>query len=87
MTRAAANTDETGRRLYGLMAGLLQLPEAAISSSLTMRSVESWDSLRHMELIAAIEKSYAVDLTFDEIVAMQSVSEIEAVLHARGIEP
>jgi acyl carrier protein len=67
-----------------LLADLLGLEEA--EDSLTMRDVDIWDSLKHMELIVSIEKKAGIELTFEEIVTMQSVGEIRRVLEARGIE-
>lgn len=49
----------------------------------TMETVECWDSLRHMELIGLIEQQYAIELSFDEIVIMQSFSVIQKILIER----
>ena len=51
-----------------------------------MKDVEAWDSLKHMELIVALETALEVQLTFEEIVAMQSVREIKRVLAERSVE-
>lgn len=45
-----------------------------------MKDVDTWDSLIHMELIASVERSFGLQLTFDEIVAMTTVGEIKRVL-------
>ena len=67
----------------GLLADLLQLPIAEITDDLAMKDVEVWDSLKHMELVVSLEEIFCVQLTFDEIVAMQSVREIRRVLRER----
>lgn len=67
-----------------LLADLLGLEE--VESSLTMQDIDLWDSLKHMELIVSIEEKVGIELTFEEIVTMQSVGEIRRVLEARGIE-
>ena len=46
----------------------------------TMADVEMWDSLRHMELIVAIEEKFGLQLEFDEISRMQSLGEIRRVV-------
>jgi len=61
------------------------MPASDIKDDLTMKDVDAWDSLKHMELIVALEQSFEVQLTFDEIVAMQSVSAIKRVLRERGV--
>jgi acyl carrier protein len=73
-------------RVEGLLAEVLQLPAAKITDDLTMRDVEVWDSLKHMELVVSLEETFGMQLTFDEIVAMQSVGEIKRVLRAKGAQ-
>jgi acyl carrier protein len=70
----------------GVLAEVLQLPPSEITDDLTMKDVEVWDSLKHMELIVALETALEVQLTFEEIVAMQSVREIKRVLAERSVE-
>ena len=50
-----------------------------------MKDLEAWDSLKHMELIVSLENKFGIELSFDEIVAMQTVSEIKQVLRQRGV--
>ena len=68
-----------------LLATVLQIPATTITDDLAMKDVEAWDSLKHMELILSVEKAFGLELTFDEIVAMQSVHEIKRVLTQRGV--
>ena len=72
-------------KVENLLSEVLQMPATAITDNLTMKDVEAWDSLKHMELIVALEQSFEIQLSFDEIVAMQSVSEIKRVLRERGV--
>jgi len=73
-------------KVEGVLAEVLQLPRSEITDDLTMKDVEAWDSLKHMELIVALETALEVQLTFEEIVAMQSVREIKRVLAERSVE-
>jgi acyl carrier protein len=67
-----------------LVAGVLNIPAATITDDLAMKDVDAWDSLKHMELIVLMEESFDLQLTFEEIVTMQSVREIKRVLSERG---
>jgi acyl carrier protein len=71
--------------LKELMAELFKMPPDMITDTLTMRDTEVWDSLKHMELIVAIEQTFTIELTFDEIVAMQTVKDIKHLLQAKGV--
>ena len=73
------------QRLTGLLSEILQLPAQTITDDLAMSKIDVWDSLKHMELIAALEESFSIQLTFDDIVAMQNVREIKRVLRHRGV--
>lgn len=72
-------------KVENLLSEVLQMPASDITDDLTMKDVGAWDSLKHMELIVALEQSFEVQLSFDEIVAMQSVSAIKRVLRERGV--
>ena len=76
--------DEVDGKVEALLADVLQVPAATITDELAMEGVEAWDSLKHMELVVALEEAFHVELTFDEIVRMRSVGEIKRVLGARS---
>ena len=71
-------------KLIPLVADVLKLPPEQVTEALAMGQVESWDSLKHMELVVAIETAYGLELSFDEIVAMKSVGDIRQVLATHG---
>jgi acyl carrier protein len=71
-------------RITHLLADVLQLPAAAITDDLAMKDTEVWDSLRHMELVVSLERSFGIALCPDDIVAMQTVGQIRRVLAQRG---
>lgn len=72
-------------KVENVLSEVLQMPVAAITDDLTMKDTDAWDSLKHMELIVALEQSFDIQLSFDEIVAMQSVNQIKRVLRERGV--
>ncbi|MBM3145497.1 MAG: acyl carrier protein [Chloroflexi bacterium] len=71
-------------KLYKLIGDILNIRSEDISDDLTMREIETWDSLKHMELIVSIEREYDVQLTFEEIVQMQSVQAIKNILSIKA---
>jgi len=66
--------------LDGIFLDLLKLTADAAADSMTMNDVVLWDSLRHMELITAIEQQFALELTFEEISTMQSIGAIRELV-------
>ena len=73
-------------KLNALIADTLHIPVETITDGLAMSDVEFWDSLQHMNLIASLEQTYGVDLSFEEIVLMQNVAEIKRVLYEKGVD-
>ena len=71
--------------LEQLLAELLQIPVTSITADLAMKDLDVWDSLKHMELIAALEQQFELQFSFDEIVSMRSVGDIKRVLSNRGV--
>ncbi|MFN2532371.1 MAG: acyl carrier protein [Pyrinomonadaceae bacterium] len=76
---------ELNDKVTTLLAEVLQIPETAVNEDLAMKDLATWDSLKHMELVVLIEQSFKIELTFDEIVAMQNVREIKRVLAQREL--
>lgn len=73
------------RKLKELIGDVLTLKEDEVIDSLAMKDVEVWDSLRHMELVVSIEQMFGIELSYDEIVAMQTFKDIKRVLGERGL--
>ncbi|MGB8266580.1 MAG: acyl carrier protein [Candidatus Velthaea sp.] len=74
-------------RLAQLMSEIFKLPAASLSDDLDMQNTGTWDSLSHMELIAAIEDEFHIELTTDEIVEMTSVGKIKTLVSAKVAAP
>jgi len=67
------------------MADVLKMAETDITDNLTIDDLETWDSLKHMDLVVSIEQAFKIELTLDEIVIMTSVVAIKRVLNDRGV--
>ena len=74
-----------GKNLEQLLTELLQIPVTQITAELAMKDLDVWDSLKHMELIAELEREFDLQLSFDEIVTMRSVGDIKRVLSSKGV--
>ena len=68
------------------MADLFGIKNEDITDSLTMENTDGWDSLKHMELIVSIEQTFGIELSFEEIVAMQTLKDIKKILKEKGID-
>jgi acyl carrier protein len=68
-----------------LIAELLELRENEVTDGLSIQNTDTWNSLKHMQLVITLEQTYAVQFTADEIVSMNSIGNIKQVLRGRGV--
>lgn len=78
-------SEQPERRLHALISEILRIPESDIIDTIDMEETGTWDSLSHMQLIAAIEEDFGIELTVEEIVVMRSVGQIKDVLRKRAV--
>jgi len=56
------------------------------TEGLKYQSVESWDSIGHMGLIAALEEAFAIMMEPDDIIDLSSFEKGQELLKKYGIE-
>lgn len=71
--------------IHELIASSLKIPTSRVSDDTSMKNTPEWDSLKHMELILAIEEHYKITLTGDEIADMVSAKAITDILKKHGV--
>jgi ribulose-bisphosphate carboxylase large chain len=71
--------------LYAVVAPLaeqvLQIPK--FDQETTMLSTQAWDSLRHIQLLGAIERKFGIQVSADEAFRLCSADKLIHYLHAR----
>lgn len=68
-----------------VLAGVLRMRPDEISAGTAMRTTPAWDSLSHMDLVVAVETTYGVRLSMDDIAAMTSFDSLCEVLRSHGL--
>jgi acyl carrier protein len=72
-------------RLMAVFAEVLGLPPERVSDSTSPETTSEWDSLAAMNLVAALEETFGVELTTTEIMRMRTVGTAREVLRAKGV--
>jgi len=72
-------------RLTKLIAEILRISEKEITDDLSINNTDTWDSLKHMELIVVIEETFKIKLTTEEIVIMVNMKAIKQILKNKGV--
>ena len=59
-------------RVKSVMSSVFDISEDSIVDNTAPGNIESWDSLKHMNLMVALEEEFGIDLGDDEIDSMVS---------------
>ena len=71
-------------RLHSLVAEVLGVEVASVTGDTGPGTIPQWDSMAHMQLVAAVEESYAVQFSIEEIPSILSVAELVQLLREKG---
>jgi acyl carrier protein len=71
-------------RLHEVVAEVLRQPIGTISDETSQKTAGSWDSLRHIELVMAVEDAFEVAFPPAEVSTMTSVAAIRQLLLRKG---
>ena len=70
------NTDQ----LKSVLATVLGIPADAISDETSMDTVESWDSIKHMNLVLALEEEFGISIPDEDAANITSYPLIRLVV-------
>jgi acyl carrier protein len=77
---------ETKERVIQIVADVLGLDKSGITEDFSYLDTDRWDSLKHMEIVTAIEQNFSVALTVHDITAMVGVSDIVNILDQKNLK-
>ena len=67
-------------RMKNIMSVVFEIPEEQIKDNSSPDTIESWDSLKHMNLIIALEEEFEVEFTDNEIYEMMNYTLIKSII-------
>jgi acyl carrier protein len=67
-------------KLKQVMATVLEIPADSIGQDTSMDTVESWDSIKHMNLVLALEEEFGVSIPDEDAANITSYALIKLVL-------
>ena len=73
------------QKLKQIMANIFETEEDEITDESSMDNIEKWDSLKHINLIIAIEEQFGISIDEEEMVEMTSFTEIKRILRDNGV--
>jgi len=72
-------------RLISVMAAVFNVSDETINEDSSPDTVEAWDSLKHMNLILALEDEFEIEFSEEETVELLSYKLISLVLKEHGV--
>ena len=64
----------------------LGIPMEQVTDDLTYNTIEAWDSVGHMTLVADLETAFDVVLDTDDILDLSSVRQAVVILRKHGVD-
>ncbi|MFL6292281.1 MAG: acyl carrier protein [Thermoanaerobaculia bacterium] len=69
-------SSEVDSRIREVMAGVLDVEEAAIGDGFRRDDAGAWDSMNHLRLISALEEAFGIRFTMKEVGEMGSFGDL-----------
>lgn len=72
------------QRLKAVILRELDLDDFDMTDSTTADIVPGWDSLRHAQVIAAVEAEFGARFSTLEVLRLKNIGELQALIDRRG---
>jgi len=74
------------QKLKEVLSRIFSVSLEMITDEASPDTIHNWDSLRHMNLVLALEEEFDMEFTDDQVVEILSYKLIKIVLKEHGIE-
>lgn len=78
-------SENSEAKLLGILSTTFKVPVQDIGEDFSIDSVESWDSLAHLNLVLRLEHEFNISMSEDETVEIISLALIKLVLKDHGV--
>jgi acyl carrier protein len=75
--------EEITGKLKMVFETVFQEDDLTITREMTAADVEKWDSLRHIELITAVETAFGTKFKLREVLSMKNVGDLIDLIHTK----
>jgi len=73
------------KKIIRVMCDVFSLDKSDIPEDISKNTVENWDSLQHLILMSEIESRFNVKFEPEEIINVNSISDLEELLKLKGV--
>jgi|TARA_B100000315_G_C14135230_1_gene388778 acyl carrier protein len=75
--------NKLAERIKKVMTAVFEIPVGQIKDDSSPDTIESWDSLKHMNLVVALEEEFEIEFTDDEIMESMNFSLIQLIIDGK----
>jgi acyl carrier protein len=72
-------------QLYQLIGKVLGVDPAGLTEESNAQNTPKWDSLRHIEVVFAMENAFHIRFTMPEIASLRKLGDIRKLLEAKNV--
>ncbi len=72
-------------KFYEIVGNILGIDPSSLSEASNASNTPQWDSLRHIEVIFAVESAYQVRFTMPEIAGLRDLGDMRRLLQAKNV--
>ena len=72
--------DELFERLNEVFRDVFDDEEITVNEATTADDIEDWDSLEHINLLAAVEQEFGIKFNMGQVVTMKNVGEMASII-------
>ena len=72
-------------KFYEIVGNILGVDPGSLDEASNASNVPQWDSLRHIEVIFAIESAYQVRFTMPEIAGLRNLGDMRQLLLSKSV--
>lgn len=72
--------EKLDERIYATMSAVFGVPTAQLNEDSSVDTVDAWDSIKHLELVIALEQGFSVEFADDEIAELVSFKLIRNIV-------
>ena len=75
--------EEIHGKLQSVFQKVLEEDDITLTREMTAQDIEKWDSLRHIQLISEVERTFGVKFKLREVLSMKNVDDLLDLIHAK----
>ncbi len=72
--------DDYDQRIHTVVSRVLRVPADILHNDLRRGTLEEWDSLGHVVLVAALHEEFKVDISAGRALEMQTIGDIKRII-------